>query len=364
MANPNEVGRQNFGGITLPEWELGADMLIPYGIGVIGGGASGKTTFTKQLIDTIQRSGRVGRAVLFNPTSNEDYKTLFPSPFIHEQIEKGKLEALAKEQKRISAIYKECSKLELLERIYTTWVRSAKIDSVLSQMKLAQATVLRDFERDAHMHSEQLATIRRTLADRTNDAIRSVYKSAIARFYADHRLDLGKVQPPLDEITITLMQNILLDPYLLLVFDDCGAVLKEFTRTVFMKELYFQARHVQMMSLMLLQSATQLDKNLRSNMHIIFFTSAQCVIEYFGLSGNKGEKKVAEAIVASHFFSRANNEWRVLVYNRLHSSGSAFGFVRSVPTRIERFGSDAYWQFGEECQKNQGSQLKKLLGLT
>jgi len=189
-----------------------------------------------------------------------------------------------------------------------------------------------------------------------------IYKHAIALFYNANKTSLNTIKPHIDDLTALMMMHILVNPYLLLVFDDCASQLQQFARAQFMKELYFQARHMFLMSIMILQSATSLDKQLRSNMHIVFFTSGDVMSSYFDLGGSKRDKAIAQHIASSNFFDHSTGVYRVLTYNRLLNGGT-FGFVLSEASEGKRFGSAEYWSYAEALNKGNKLHLRKMLGL-
>ncbi len=345
-----------FGTIELPEWQITSDFLFPYGNGVFGGTGSGKTTFANSLIQTINDSGKAPRALLFNPTGNADYKSLFPQAFIHSQIDKTILDSISASQKDIATVCRACNERKRLDGLYQKYCRSPQVETSLSQLKLAEATTLRQLA-NIEPDPGKLASARAKVTKVALEKHHLLLRRAISEWYQSHHQRINTLVR--DEFEARLMRYMWLDPGLLVLFDDCGATLDEIKNSKFLKELYFQARHDFVASVMILQDATSIKKGFRENMHRVFFTSPDTLINYFALMKNKRDLDIAQAIASSNFFDRTN-EWRVVIYDRL--AGGKFGFTISRGMQLRPYGSDIFREYAQRLGVSDDTKLHRILG--
>lgn len=348
MDEPLRLGEASFGGVTLPQYELTTDYLCPRSIVVFGGSNSGKTTFTNYLLHIMNENQIMKGAILFNPTGNTDYTKLFPGPFIHSKIEKGTIEELMKRQKMSSDLYRACNEPETIKQVYYKYCSGGEMGKNIAALKLEVATVIRSL-RDREEDPTRAGHLIKNVEQTSEKVSLQLMKQALLNYWM---YNSEAVRTPEDRL---LMSNLNQNPHFLIIFDDAASALKPLWRSEVFEELYFNARHFFVTSIMVLQAATSMERKLRDNVHIVFFTCRKSMLSFFANGGSKEEKKIAESIAGSTFFDRKGDVYRVLFYSRGH-----FGFVISKWVKCGAFGSEIYQKYGQTLQEHQGTVLQRL----
>jgi hypothetical protein len=140
---------------------------------------------------------------------------------------------------------------------------------------------------------------------------------------------------------------------MLVVFDDCAAEFKQYLRTDIFRKFFYQNRHVKLTIGICCQNENDLDTNLRKNVFLSIFTTAQTAQSYFANKSNQFTKKeINTAISAS---TAVFQGYRKLAYLRDDPDDKNFYSIEAPYVEPFRFGSSALHDLCEKVKNDKGS---------
>lgn len=294
--------------------------------GIYGTSGSGKSVSIKMIASKIKKY--IDVAVVICPSERDKpsyagcvpdaliyYEVYYPGPPSKNTKTEAKdgavrlLQALWKFQSDRSNMYEEINKIEILKSLFNI------ISSRYTQEYLEQIDRIKDvlknhlinIEKNKNLNPSQKEDKKKDLQAKMSEVIRALYKKAIYK-------NMDKI----DERDLTEEQAVCLrgfaepKPRMLIIMDDCAQDFKEFSKTQIFKSLFFRGRHLGITTLISIQSVTELDKNLRQNVHVNLFTTEQCALDYFVTQLKILKQKVCADITDTIF--NADKSTKKIIY--------------------------------------------------
>lgn len=327
--------------------ELTADMILNKGINLYGGSGSGKSTVILDFMSMLK--DHVGQVIVISPSdpTNHTYsgtwgdgKGVVPLPLIHYSITDSLLKSIWDRQEALSQIYKQADDLSVMERLF----RRLNLLSVNKAIETAEA------KKALSITEIRKNTTNEVDAERECDSVRAKFDNFIKMIY---RRNIIKFRDQLTLLDLDpserhCLKYIDLNPKLLLIFDDCSAMLNGLSADSrkIMQEIYFRGRWVNITTINAVHDDKMLMLELRKNAHITICTNAQAATTFFSRSGSgfsTDMKRLVSRIVGIVFREGAFSK---LLYMR--SEEKLYTFTAAKQTTPFVFGNEAIRTY---CEK-------------
>jgi hypothetical protein len=168
----------------------------------------------------------------------------------------------------------------------------------------------------------------------------------------------------LSEMQKSILNNLEINPNLLLIIDDCAASIKEWRDLEETKKLFFQGRHFKVTTVLTMQNEAILSPALRSNAHVSIFTTKKIVTTYFlkassgaGPEERKRIEKIATAVFTDGDSSGANYK-KLVMFSNIIATEDKMQYIIANP-RKKRFGSNATWDMCNRVRRATPNALTK-----
>jgi hypothetical protein len=242
-------------------------------IALIGASNSGKSICIKDILATLKDD--VSLPIVFNSTelTNKTFGRIIQAPFIYTSFDMKILKNIWKRQEEVLQIYNLVNDAQILKSILLTFsddkrnnIRETIVDK-LNIMKDEYINSKNDKLCDKIVKTE-LYIIKKTIHD--------IKKKINAKdvFYRD-------IYRMLDSNQKNVIKCININPHIVIVLDDCAAELKQFLRDETIRKLFYQSRHLKITLVIAAQDETDIEANLRKNVHLTFFCDMNCTYSFF-----------------------------------------------------------------------------------
>lgn len=327
-----------------------------------GPSKSGKTVYTKHIMNLLRPF--IEQILVVAPTepTNQSYVDCVPRPMMHYQCkfegavnEKGKLlegkpavmDFLGKiilRQQMLSEIHAKVSNPQVLQSLYTK-CRNPAGDNILRAFAAKRRAQLAEAQRRAASPTEAGDATKKI-----NDLFDQMETTILKKFVGAFRGEfLAGKRGKLTEDQKYTLEYLNLNHRLLLIFDDCAAELKPYFRTEQFRKLFYQGRHIGVTLIMCCQDDTDLDLNLRKNVFIAFYMTAEVAIAAFNRAGIlKSTRDYVNEIIPVVY----GEPFRKLVFIR-DDKAKFYHTIVPVPPRF-RFGSPELWRLCERIGAAKG----------
>lgn len=333
---------ETFNGVTLEKREVKPEYFIGKNTVIMGASGGGKTVFAKYALSIINSVHDIPIAICFDLSGQSSFNGFFPSAYIHGSgIDPDMLSNLFNWQSSRFEIYKASCAYNNLVRVYEAQARNSETATALKRVDEALA--------NANAASNMTVLQKTKLNEMAQETKIGLMRKAIAAKYSGC-FDKSKFVH--DKAMMAVIMGSLLNPNILLLFDDCGSELQK-SKDIkeFFRVLYSRGRHLKITSIMLLQNDTQLEKRCRENVHQYFWTDGGTLASATSGSKSLFSKSIANQVaklIASNFFDKGSGVYRLLGFDR---DKVCLFFVESRAIPAERFGWASYWAIADQIEK-------------
>lgn len=356
-------------GKAIPSLRLTAAMLKDRSLVIYGPSGTGKTVVTLNMMKMLQ--GHIEQVIVISPSepTNRSYEGTVAPPLLHYRLflpdpgnpkkddgRKGALrflEATLQRQEMMGAIYSRANNADALASLYTRLPSDVRREGValIQDINEKRAGVVRRLRHRFEDDPGVLAAKTKEVNEKFRQMLALIYKKYLTPHYQAlwERSDLSE-----DERYCLAYMHF--NPRLLLVFDDCAAMLKPFFNSEIFRTLFYRGRHSYITSIFSVQDDTDVPANLRKNAFISFFTEPVVARSNFTRASNqfnKETKNYVEEIIPTVF-----KGFRRLAYIREDPARQHFYYYEAGVPAPFRFGAPAMWELCDMV-KSAGTSMDK-----
>lgn len=238
------------------EFKISADKFLNKSCIIYGGSKSGKTIMLKDILFHLKDQVFYIIAIAGQEGQNHAYEGIIPPNAIYTKTDVKFLEKLYERQEMATSKYDTATNLDILKKLYDR-CNDKSCDSELFKLEEMRATY-----------------ISRAKKDDDKEIIEENYKKTKIKLYKKvietHKDKLPQCK--LTEEEITALNNLDLNPHMILLFDDVAASMPELSKSEIMQKIFFQGRWVKITPIILTQSDSAINTKLRLNAHYSIFT--------------------------------------------------------------------------------------------
>lgn len=337
-------------GTRIPRFELRVDNTLNKMIIFYGPTGTGKSLAMRSYLKRIQ--AHVSFAMAISPTepSNKSYTGIIPAPWIHTEMTEKTLKVLEdmwNRQEMLMNLYNMAHDADTLHEIYK-YCRSELSDKWIRLVLEKRMELLTKLPKKTFKQRER----RDKIKEMTTQMLVSIYR---------RQIDVERVkltEAPLTAEQWSVVNNLHINPNMVLILDDCAAELKKFMKYDILRKLAYQARHNGITTFIAAQDDTDITAEFRRNAAASVFTSRGTVSIFAGRATNgfdRPTRRLLEAI-SSEIFGRADSdkEYRYvkLVYERNASDNNYFKYFLEDPPPKFRLGKAAVWEYATQISAN------------
>ena len=282
----------SIGNHKIEEYKIDPQKVLCKSVIIYGKTNSGKSTMIEYILSKIL--DYTSSIFVISPTepANNAYGQFLPKSLIHYDLEPDAngltfVDKFFDWQEARANIYRRISKINTLEKLYNRYP-SSEINSIIDKANTS-IKLGKNIEQ-----SEELKI--------------KLYK----RYILQNKKKLEAIKG-LTEDEKYALEYININPYSILIFDDCAAEFKsQFKKPIFRK-LFYQGRKSFITFIISCQSNTDLESNLRKNVGINIYTQGEVARSNFNLPSNgmsKAEIKKVNTIIPEVF----KEQYRKLVH--------------------------------------------------
>ena len=293
--------------INIPVFEPTIDKFLDRTTVLYGPSGSGKTVYVKYILDILR--SEIDQVCVISPSeqSNKAYEGIVHPLLIHDRLweanpdkpededeKRGAIRFLKKiwdRQDMASSTYNLVNQIETLRGVYqklpAQYAANDRVTHIIAATK-SKIISVRAIQ-DSAIRDEKTHSIKK-MAER---ALIAVYKKQIIEGI-DYLPNSA-----LTEQEAIVVRNIKLNPRLLIIFDDCAAMLKPmFNREIF-KKLFYQNRHSFISVIVCCQDDSDLPPHIRKNTFTSIYTHPNVCTSNFERRSNGYSKTVQKKVLDS-----------------------------------------------------------------
>lgn len=363
-------------GYRLPKLNLTPACIVNKSIALYGPSKSGKTYFTKHILDQI--NGEVDTAILISPTepSNQSFAKYIPQPMIHYKMTvpdprfpkdptkridgpegvKKFINMVWERQRIITEIFKRANQHRVLKAVFARLPAKAQaaasrecIDKLVALRDATAAKLRKRFRRDPDKLTDEIDKLR----EKHEEAMCSAYK----HYIWNHMEYIWKNHKRFSEDEQYAINYIGLNPKAIIIFDDCASQFsQQLQKKDEFRQYFYQNRHVNLTVIFTFQDDTDLMANLRKNAFLsIYCTSIVCRAN-FQRAANNWPKEIKSRVeeYIEVVYDRPDAKHLKLAYYRDDARGQNFYYVKGERPKEKMFGSDAYHDVCRALESDQG----------
>jgi hypothetical protein len=314
---------------------------------LFGASNSGKSTILIEILFLLKE--HVPIIFVFAPTaeSNNAFDGIVPNPLIYKTVEIDILKDIYERQQAATKIYNSVNKLTSLRVLFERIASHTHIETAKMVYANARNLINKKTEESNTGHIEKKMSIL-NLKSMRDEYLIKLYKSVI-RLNKKRLLNMDITDK--DRYIIKYLD---FNPNCVVVFDDCGAILKKFQKEEVVKKIIFQGRHSHINLILTLQDDINLDSAIKKNAFVNIFTTGRCASAYFERGSNnfnKKEKDRASRII-NYVFSASKKDYKKIVY--LRDDVDPFRYTIAELHNNFKFGCESIWKL---CQKIDREQI-------
>jgi ABC-type transporter Mla maintaining outer membrane lipid asymmetry ATPase subunit MlaF len=356
-------------GKKIPPLQVTPALFLDKSIMIYGSSGSGKTSITKHIMKTV--NDFIDQILVVSPTepTNRSYEGFVDAPFIHYRLfladpkdprkddgPRGALrflEAVWKRQEMMASIYARANNAEVLAGLYGRLPKATRVEG-LRYIEVFNSKRSRVIERLRKQYAAEPG-----ICDEKTKEANSKFKKMLVLLYKKYLSPYYEElwgRTDLSEDERYSLAYLHFKPRLLLIFDDCAAMLKPFFAREIFRLLFYQNRHSFITVIMLLHDATDAPANIRKNAFISIYAESIICASNFELASNKFPK--ATKLFVNEIIGDVFRGHRKLAYIRDDSRRQHFYFMDLPFPKLFRFGSGASHELCEAVA-SQGCQMDK-----
>lgn len=322
---------------------------------LFGPSGSGKSSLIMHILNTVRDVIPMGIVCCPTAASNGDYDKIIPSECIYDDLTADLMKKIFVRQSNVLAMYSMVRDINTLRPLFNLVADAASSDKIQKLDKLIRNSITK--VRDAY-DPDEIESVIEDLQSRYQKKVVKIMRACIK----DNCQALSGMN--LSEVQKSILNNLEINPNLLLIIDDCAASIKEWRDLEETKKLFFQGRHFKVTTIISFQNESILPVPLRSNAHISIFTTKKIATTYFlkassGVSPDERKwiEKIAAIIFAIGDDSRANHK-KLVVFSNIIATEAKIQYIIGIPKR-KRFGSIATWEMCNRMRRETPNVLTK-----
>ena len=317
---------------------------------LFGASNSGKSTILVEILYLLRNL--VPNIFVFAPTAdaNGAFDGIIPSPLIFKSVDIDTLKNIYKRQQAATKIYNKVNDLNKLRMLFGKVADNKSIEAA----RLAHSNAskfIKNKERDMSINFSERRSSIIDIEGVRDKYLKKLYKNVIRS--SSKRLKHTNLTE-LDRYIVTYLD---FNPNCVVVFDDCGAILKKFQKEEVVRKIIFQGRHNYINIILTLQDDLNLDSSIKKNAFVNIFTTGRCATAYFERGSNsfsKKEKAFAGKII-NHVFESSSKknkikDFKKLVY--LRDDINPFRYTIADIYEGFKFGSPSVWKMCNRITKD------------
>ncbi len=331
--------------MSTQETKITCNLLLDQSTVILGASKTGKSTIVVDML--YQMRGKADQIIVFSPTDRQNHtydNGVVPIPCIHYTINLKLLEDIWARQEAMMDTYSRANKPSTLSNLF------AKIPGIPeAHASIAGITNKMAEYQDKAQEEGKPPSVLKKMEDECNKLLIMIHKQYIMR--NSDRLFAMRLSS--DEQFA--LKYIDFNPRIILIFDDCTDLLKEFKNKKVIAKLFYQNRHNLITLIIAAHTVKVIDDALMKSANNIVYTSAMSVRESYGRKSaniSKEESITADAAVRATFSPLTPHQ--KLVYIRDHDK--LFRFTADCHESF-RFGSNILWEYCKRIQAEEGSRL-------
>lgn len=342
-------------GNEIPLHDLKIETFINRSTVLYGPSGTGKTIIAKYLMSKMEPHMTAVLSVLPSEPSNQDFEGIIDSPVVHYKIQQIDpktgltkktneanpgldLNAVWERNEMMSSIYTKANDVDILEELYCLIPQNkcTKINKHLGRIKRKYIRQHEKIHEKYYNTKGELEEREVKLLEARNTLLIKIYKQMIIPFYKYLWMRELTQQQRFS------LKNIKLNPQILLIFDDCAALLKKFMKQEILGKLFYQNRHVKITCLFTFQDDTNLDASLRKNAFASIFTTPNVATVHFGRTESGGYTK-EDSAYAKDISKSVFVGTQKLLY--LREDPKRFYYFSVTKIKRSRFGSKIFLEY-------------------
>jgi energy-coupling factor transporter ATP-binding protein EcfA2 len=340
---------------NLPPFDIKIEKLLNKSIILYGSRGSGKSVLCRDLMYILKDSIPV--AVIFNTTekSNNCFSSMVPKPFLYDKVDLDMLNVIWKRQENITEIYKKVNDEKVLISILKKLNLTKALD-VFDKINQEQDNIANNLQEKIKSDNEFYNEFNK-LKNKFNKLKMTILKE----FIVSIRKKIKK-----NEVNKTLLNNedidiikyINVNPNLLVVFDDCAAELKKYTKSDTLRKFFYQSRHVNLTFIITAQDEIDLDASLRKNVNVTILCDANCCNGFFERSSNSFGKRMRQYTreISDFIFTNNMSKNIKLVYDKDNSNNQVMWHMANIKGDF-LFGSKTVMSYANEMLEQKENDI-------
>lgn len=276
----------------LPKFDLDIKTVLNKSMVLYGSRGSGKSIICKDIMYLLK--DRIPTGIVFNATerSNSFFSNIISKPFLYNQLNIDILNNVWKRQEQITAIHEKVNNINALL-------------SIIQKLNLTQAieayyNITKTKEKYADELQKNIDSDNKFLIEmnKLNDKFDELKLLTLKKIIISVKKRIKNNELPavhnLNKDDIDIIKFIDINPNILLIFDDCAAELKKYSKTDTLRKLFYQSRHVNITFIITAQDEIDLDASLRKNANITILCDSNCCLGFFERSSNSFGKSIRQ----------------------------------------------------------------------
>ncbi len=319
----------------------------------------------------------IPRVVVFAPSEskNNTYAGKIPPNLIHPSLNRSIITKIYQDQSECSELYAIVNSLDMLRTVFT----KMKLFNETSSAYFTTVDKIRTVEENMKNYviklsmSEQLSfaekkELEAKALEKKDQSIIDLYKKAI------HDNQSSLLQLVKEKDLQTVIKNVMMNPRLLLIFDDCVEQIKAISGMVksrsgenipsIMDTIFTRGRHDHCTIIVAAQDDNLITPTMRKNSYFSIFTDGECAMHFMHSKANSiMKKKQKRAIMACDavFSDNSENNFKKLVYYRLGKDDNVFTYMIADRYPPFRMCSPQLWTLCRKIEEKNNQKKKKFL---
>ena len=339
-----------------------------------GASGTGKTTAIHEQMYIMRHL--FPKVVVFAPTNeqNHSFSGIVPHKLIHLKLSRKKLQSIFNDQMMISDLYKNVNNVDNLRDIF----KEMRNHPVLSPIYYRAAETIKLKESQTAVLIQRIKTTDMSFTDKKkfeaeaitklSDMILNIYKGSITE---NKELLLTSIK---DEFKRTIIENISLNPNLLIILDDCVEHIKAIANSVKQRNgehvpsiidtIFMSGRHANITIIVSAQDDSLITVTMRRNNFISIFTDSECATHFMRNAANSispKKRKRAELICDAIFSDTSSANHKKLVYYRMGNDSSKFTYMIADLYPSFKMCSETVWNMCNKLEESEKTKRKQFL---
>lgn len=343
----------------LPPFDISIEKLLNKSIIMYGSRGSGKSILCRDIMHMLKDTIPV--AIIFNTTekSNNCFSNMVPKPFLYDKVDLDVLNVIWKRQESITEIYKKVNDEKVLINILKKLNLNKALD-VLDKINKDQDNIANNLQEKIKSDNEFYNEFNK-LKNKFNKLKMIILKEFIISLRKKiKKNEIDKT--PLSNEDIEIIKYININPNMLIVFDDCAAELKKYTKSDTLRKFFYQSRHVNLTFVITAQDEIDLDASLRKNVNITILCDSNCCNGFFERSSNSFGKRMRQYIreISDFVYNNEIVKNIKIIYDKDNSKNQIMWHIANIKGDF-LFGSKIVMNYANEMLEQKENDISILV---